>query len=259
MRPLTRHEAPIISRRAIRVSLWGWSTVLIVAAAIGLLIASPASAQPPSLDSVTCTWPPAGVVGGTNVNFSGQGTQNCRVHWGTDAGFGQSGLGFDGSAPPSQIIALNTPFDLGSLLHFNNPILFGTNATSADLMLNLTISEGVETVNPSFTFTFAIDETLNTPCPPPGCDDIITFPSAFPAEVFTLGGETLTLQLLGFGATPDDLSSSFVSPEGLTNEAMLWARITQVTRVTEPGTLLLLATSLLSFLAYRRRGLAAVA
>jgi hypothetical protein len=231
-----------------RSRLRRWSAVIALCAAVGFFVALAPPAHAIDLDTVTCNWQNA--VGGTNISFPGSGTPSCEVRWGDDAGSGQSGLGFDGLAPQLGL-ALNTPFEIGSLLHFNAPILFGTSSTSADLRINLDLSQGAESFNPSFTFTFAINETLNTG--PGCCDDVITFPAAFPSENFTIGGELFTLQLLGFGGSPNTLSPNFISPEGLTNEAQLWARIVQVKQVAEPASWLLLATGLLALAMRRRR------
>jgi hypothetical protein len=240
-----------------RVSLLAF----IVVGAIGLIAALAPPAQAVTYASSTCDWPAAGVVGGTNLNFTGGGTATCEVRWGTPfpATGEQSGLQFHFHDPASGVES-GTPFDLGDLTHFNQPILFGTNATQADLALTLTFTNGGTEITPPLPFTFAINETLNTPgnCPgqPVPCDDIITFGALPAGGGFTLGGQAYTLQLVGFGPDPNNLQTSFVSHEGADNTAHLWARLIKIqppTKVPEPGTWLLFATGLVSLTAYRRR------
>ncbi len=216
------------------------------------LIVSAANVPPAlalTLDQVTGTW--QNVVGGTNINFPTVGTE-VQVRWGTSVGYGQSGLGFAGSAPPQLTFDPEDAFMLGTLTHYNNPISGGTAASSVQLVINLDFS--VPEVNPSFTFTFNINETPNTT----GDDwldrDFIYFPSSFPTETFTIGDTIYTLKLLGFGASADNLQSQFESPENGSNSTYLWGTITTEV-VPLPGSVWLLGSGLPGLIWFSRRRL----
>jgi len=84
-----------------------------------------------------------------------------------------------------------------------------------------------------FTFTLGVNETLNEPGP---VDDVINFPNSLASESVEIEGTLYTLELLGFGDTPDALVNSFISPEGTVNATKLWGNIVPV---PVPGALLL--------------------
>jgi hypothetical protein len=217
--------------------------------ALPLIFFTIGTANALTLQNVEGEW--HNVVGGTNVSFNPavQPANNVEVLWGTGVPNPdvQSGLGFIGSAPPSFNIDPGDIFQVGELQHFNNVISTGTAADSADLTIGLDFLSG----SGSFTFTFLIDETPNGPGPP-ASDDIITFPSSIPSETIDLGGTTYTLKLLGFGSAPDDLLPDFISPEGGTNSAMLWAQIAPP-GVPEPATLILVGSGLIGLAGLGRK------
>lgn len=203
-----------------------------------------------TLDSVGGTW--SNVVGALGT-FVTVGDEN-QVRWGGDAGFGQSGLGFTGSAPPPAIFNVGDEFEVGTLRHFNNPV-YAPWATAVDLTIALDFSDPA--VNPLFTFTFGIDETPNVePCAYPSataCSDRISFP-ALPGGVFNIGGTLYTLELTGFRTSPGGaLLPDFISDEGGTNSAFLYGRITTANAVPEPATLLLLGSGLAGMIAIRKK------
>lgn len=189
-----------------------------------------------TLDSVSGVWNSAS--GGFNVN----GLNTNEIRWGDPTETYQSGLRFDGSAPPSLNFEIDEAFSLGELTHFNFPIYSGTAATSANLGIELAFSEPNYSGN--FEFTFGIDETPNAPGPPES-DDFIAFPGAYANETFEIGGTSYTLKLLGFGDNPDALIEEFRSPEGGSNSAQLWATVTTPSAVPEPGTIALLGIGLM--------------
>jgi len=163
----------------------------------------------------------------------GNGTQD-QIVWGNAAG--KSGLGFTGAAGgvTTLIFEIGNAFEIGQLAHFNNPIPLGSELTSVDLTVDMDFAEVVGTK--SFTFTLKIDETPNSTETSPADDDIISFPSSYPAETFDIGGMLYTLQLLGFSQNASSPLSNFSSPEGGTNVTLLWG---QIVPVPLPGAVLL--------------------
>ncbi|NJN73213.1 MAG: PTPA-CTERM sorting domain-containing protein [Limnothrix sp. RL_2_0] len=159
-------------------------------------------------------------VGGSSVEYSSDGSE---VRWGSGTG-SQSGLRFIGVGGTASL-PNDTPFLLGTLQHFNNPI-FGA-ISSVDLAIALDF--GIDT--PIFNFTFAVDETPNSGvCVYPStrpCADKITWANAFSNQTFFENGTEYTLELTGF----DGGLSQFISQERETNSAQLYGQITRATDV----------------------------
>ncbi|MBD2167012.1 THxN family PEP-CTERM protein [Calothrix membranacea FACHB-236] len=159
-------------------------------------------------------------------------TEN-QVRWGQDVGNGQSGLGFQGASGVD--FDLNKVFQIGTLTHYNNAIASGTAASKVDLGLNLNFS-GLPVASQTFNFSFNIDETPNvgrtSDCPyysVSSCSDKITFSTPKNVNTFSLAGVDYTLQLVGFSETPTSTPiTNFISQEGGSNSAYLYAKITAV-------------------------------
>jgi hypothetical protein len=223
-------------------------TLFIRASALSVLLCA-GFLQADTVDVVSATW--TGIVGGTGVVLSQANGSFVDIRWGTPVGGGQSGLGFDGIAPPPQTLpAIGTPFLLGTLRHYNQTIAGGTAATSADLSVSTNLNIGGNAISTGpFNFRFIIDETPNTPpCAYPSvtpCADAITFDNLLTSDTFTIGADVYTISIVGFAdSIGGPLVSQFISQEGGTNDAFLYAAITApvTAAVPEPSSIALLIT-----------------
>ena len=184
-----------------------------------------------TLNSSQGTW--QSFIGGSEIETFEILGEN-QVRWGMPAVtnptlLDKSGLGFTGVGTSS--IAVENPFQLGRLRHFNNAVFAGTSVSAAELSIALDFLEfGVTT----FDFTLNIDETTNAaPCIYPSivpCADRISWASATPAQTFFSGGIEYTLQLTGFSNFPGGPTlSQFISQEGGTSETFLFGQLTALT------------------------------
>ena len=160
------------------------------------------------------------------------GINTSEIKWGT--GNPKSGLRFDNA--PTQNFDAGETFLIGKLTHMNWPVS-GTTASSATLKVTLNFSNPTISPNPTFSYTFAIEETTNQrPCPDwhidghPACDDRITFPNAYGQEVFTIGDTKYTLVIDGFQSAYPTGSpvSKFVTQESKDNTAFLVGHLSSV-------------------------------
>ena len=182
-------------------------------------------------------------VGGSGIVYQTVASET-QVRWGIPPDGGgisqKSGLGFTGVGPST--FGLGEIFQVGQLRHFNNGILAGTAASAVNLSLFLNFDNPVATQ--SFNLNLQIEETPNqgscayfsiTPCA-----DKISISETSLSSPFSVAGIDYTLQLLGFSLTPGGAPiNEFISQEGRTNQAFLFAKVTaaEPEPVPEPATL----------------------
>ena len=186
-----------------------------------------------TLDSVQGTWSNAQAQSWwSNPNTTLVGNEQ-RIYWGVPQFVPYYGtyLGFAGAATPAPVT--DQPFVLGTLSHYNTPIMVNSGITAVDL--NLSFDFGSGPVNTAVTLS--IFETIG---PWGDGPDTITLPTSFDPIAFQVGSYEYELHLLGFGDAPDNLISSMSTDElicgGLPSSTKLWA---QVTVIPAPGALLL--------------------
>ena len=173
--------------------------------------------------------------GGQHIQYGNLGDES-QVRWGLPVNFNsldfnsKSGLGFTGVSNIE--FTAGEVFQLGRLRHFNNPIWAGTAASAADILIDL-LFEGIGLQQ--FNFTLEVDETpnvagtcayfSNSPCA-----DKISWNNAFASSSFSVGDRDYTLALRGFSDTPGGtIVNDFISQEGGTSEAYLFAQILDIT------------------------------
>jgi len=202
------------------------------ALAVGLAPA-PVQAQV-VLDGTSGTWSnPVGPGSATSTVIYQAVLGENQIRWGSpsDPNF-KSGLGFTGVDPnPNLAIPIGTNFLLGTLRHFNNPILSGTALTSAQLTID-TLFTSTTPLSIDFEYTTSIDETLNQePCTYPSgnpakpCADKISI-TTLPDQEFMFGNQKLTIASF-FLDSLGNPTSSLISQEGGTTSAFLYGRLTK--------------------------------
>ena len=224
------------------MNLPGFSIFKLSIASAALVFGIVPQAQAISLNQSSGTW--SQTVGGSEIVYQPVASEN-QVRWGVPAYGGgtnqKSGLGFTGVGPST--FGLGEIFQVGQLRHFNNGIFGGTAASAVNFSLNLNFDNPVATQ--SFNLNLQIDETPNelgscayfsiTPCA-----DKISISETSLSNQFAIAGIDYTLHLLGFSLTPGGAPiNQFISQEGGTNQALLFAKVTAVAEpepVPEPAT-----------------------
>jgi hypothetical protein len=141
------------------------------AIAAATALATPASAVTLIIDPINASW--TSVVGGSNLESSGNGTPSAEIRWGGEvATANKSGYNFTAAAVPINVgLVVNgasSLFNLGTFTHFNLPIPSGTSITGATLTVTygLKINDGTDILDlglKNSVFLFDHFETPNTP------------------------------------------------------------------------------------------------
>ncbi len=162
----------------------------------------------------------------------GRSGSNCPATLNTSE---QSAVGFRPSAVTS--VQDGTPFLIGRMVHYNNPIQANDRYFTGKLIASLT---GFTAPN-TLSFSWSLDETPNTGgggC----CNDLISFTNQISNITLTQGGLTFNLVMLGFvpvasglacPATPaGGVKNEFSTVEGQQTHACLYATVVQVRSLT---------------------------
>ncbi|MCB2209607.1 THxN family PEP-CTERM protein [bacterium] len=220
---------------------------LLISLIAGLLLSffpiNQVEAQTPNyeLSSVAGVW--TATDGGSYVS----GLNTSEVRWGERTRYWdydhwvwneQSGLRFEGSE--DVVFTGEDDFILGELTHMNFPVSSGTAADGATLRITLSFQHPSISPDPTFTFDFDIFETSNSgSCDywfqfsDTKCDDLITFPSEYGLESFTIGDKYYTLKIEGFEDESGNTVDYFSTEEKRENSAYLVASLSSVL-VEEP-------------------------
>ncbi|SFT64127.1 THxN family PEP-CTERM protein [Sedimentitalea nanhaiensis] len=199
-----------------------------------------------------------------------------RVRWGQDGILMSetSGYSYENRVTPFQENE-NDVFAIGAFRHFNKPINQGTSITSVNMAIRGLVSiDGGTAVERIFDFQIAHTETPNSgTCAfggangqgvnANGCADQVVITSTEDTDVFQIGDQTYTLNILGFAASRADaegglFDSAFLSPEGGVNRRILAAsfQVADIAPVPVPASIMLTLSGLglLGGMgAYRRR------
>jgi hypothetical protein len=223
---------------------------ILTALAAAAVLSTSASAATVTFSNIRATW--FDIVGGTDVNFSGNGTASASVRWGGDTGFGQSGYDFVAIGIPA--LTVNPPAgsdttSIGTFRHVNQPITGGTSITGIKLeFLTDIMVDGNPFNDISFIYSFDHDETPNgaDPCAYGGgnnqgvningCADRVRVNINAQSDFFVVDGFNYALDVVGFLVNGNP-ATSFLTTEQLTNDAFIRGRLDLYSAVVpEAGT-----------------------
>ncbi len=210
----------------------------LIAGLAALAMAAPAMAST-TIDfaNIKATW--FDVQGGSNINYTGNGTANATVSWGV--GNNQSGYRFEAIGIPTlevdPITNVSAITNIGQFTHFNFPINAGTSITGVKLQFttDVLVNGGLfGTVN--FIYAFDHDETPNNdnPCAYGGannqgvningCADRVAVNFNQSSGFFSIGSVDYALDVRGF-LVDGEPKTNFLTIENATNTALLRGQV----------------------------------
>jgi len=150
-----------------------------------------------------------------------------QTRWGDPQNF-QSGLGYEGFADVP-VVFDGTPFVVGALTHYNNPIRGNGIADVTTLTIQFTVTQP-EFAQSTLTFDITVNETLNSaPCAFPSdtpCADEITVPGVTASTFsFTVCGDNYDFDILGILSDNANVAESYISNERQSNTVPFLARV----------------------------------
>lgn len=221
-----------------------FKTFKFAAAAVAVAaIAAPATAVTTiDFTDIKGEWINVALIGGPALEFTGNGTANASVRWGTDTGFGRSGYDFEALAIPQLNVTPpggSAVTKIATFRHVNQPISAGTSITSAKLKFTTDVFVNGSFLNTvSFIYDFDHDETPNaaSPCAygpagqtgvnENGCADRVRTIFNSQSEFFTIDGNDYALDVVGFlVGTPPTTVTNFLTKEREVNEAFILGRV----------------------------------
>lgn len=222
----------------------------VAASVMAFLVAAP-NAGAVTIDVTGLSYEWNNVVGGLNISNNGlQNTTNtASLRWGGNVADNlKSGYDFTGEGVPFSVDD-NVLFNLGEFTHINHIVPTGSAITSADFQVNVAFNG--ESSN--FDFRFLHDETTNS-CTGANCaDDLVDVVSLVSSDTFTLGGQLLTLSIVGFSTDGGNtIVDQFRSVEGGSNSADLYAKFTAPIPLPAAGWMFLTGLAGLGWVGRRR-------
>lgn len=167
---------------------------------------------------------------------TGVGTSHFTYGDPNGFGTGPNSLTYAAANPISS--TTETPFKLGTLTYYNGTTSVGTTPDHVDLKINLHLTQpGM--INQNFTFTLDLMSTPNTGNSNQNAD-YVYFPSSYSSTTFMAGGQTYTLQLLGFanvvgdGFLQSNSSELHVRESGTATADLMGMVTTHLSPVPEP-------------------------
>jgi len=145
------------------------------------------------------------------------------------------------------IAELGNPFLIGDFSYRNARTVFSSTVNGVDLSitLNLGNSAGLDVDPFLFDFSFYLKNTPDTTGDPMLDADIVAFTNTSSPAIFNFLGTDYIIDVLGLSNDGGkSVITNFTNPEGSTEMAGVYARITETAPVPEPTTMLLLAVGL---------------
>ncbi|MBK8906743.1 MAG: VPLPA-CTERM sorting domain-containing protein [Rhodospirillales bacterium] len=187
---------------------------LTASAAIALPMLLPSSVDAATIDTMSASF--GGTVGGTDVNRSvvaGYGSGAAFLNWGTTARSNpsqQSGIVYRGVSLSGVDVHDGLTASIGTVWFRNQTIENGA-IRQTTLNVGIVGGDGGNTYRTNLSWTFNVNETLNTLLPKAlggscssvwsasgGCGDVVTTAGVSTSDVVTIAGQKFKVDIAGF-------------------------------------------------------------